>query len=142
MTSLQLVDLRCECGEVAIKRCSEVLPESITLTRCQKPICGKGHEGSWCRDPRHEDGPMGYPGNQRISADYEREDTEGEGVAAWAVARWRNAFWSSERKANHVWQHFKAQELVPPIPLPSEFKLRVNGFLFELRGDQMVKVER
>ena len=133
------MDDLCDCGRVSIRRCSDVQPEGITLVRCQKFICSSTVHGGWCDAHRHEPGTMGFMANARITFDYLGEDAEGEEFWQWLVAHWRNAFWSSDRLANHVWQKFKAAELAPPIPIPTDVKIRVRGFRYELKGDRMVK---
>ena len=130
----------CDCGRVATKRCSDVDPAGITLIRCQKHICGEGAEGTWCSVHRHEEGTMGYLGQSRMSFDYEGEDAEGEGFLAHLKALWMNLFWSSERKANFVWHRVLNTHLPPPRPIPQDVKVRVRGFLFELRNGRMQRV--
>lgn len=131
----------CDCGRPATKLCSDVDPAGITLVRCQKHICGEGPNGSWCSHHRHEEGTMGYPAQMRVSFDYEGEDAEGEGLLDHLVAFWRNTFWSSERKANWAWRLVKREHFPPPRPIPKNVKIRVKGFIFELRDGRLVKVE-
>ena len=76
-------------------------------------------------------------GGLRVSAAYEGEDAEGEGLWAHLVAFWVNNFWSAERQAQHVWKKMKAQRFAPPHPLPEKVELNIRGFIFELRGDTM-----
>lgn len=139
MTSLQLVELTCDCGRPSTRLCSSIDPAGITLPRCQKPICSSASHGGWCDEHRHEEGTMGWPNNSRVSFDYEGEDAYGEGFVAHVQAWYRNTFWSPVRKATYAWERLVATQFKPPRPIPSNVKVRVRGLVFELRGTKLVR---
>lgn len=131
----------CDCGRPAVRKCSDIDPAGITLPRCQKPLCNSTSHGGWCDEHRHEEGTMGWPNNSRVSFDYEGEDATGEGFVAHLRAWYRNTFWSPVRKATYAWERLVATQFKPPRPIPSNVRVRVKGFVYELRGGQMVKLD-
>lgn len=121
----------CNCGKVTTFKCHE-LWSANTLTPCPNALCSLG-----CTAHRHAPGTMGYVGWVGAT-DYKGDAPDGPGFIQWLKSRMRFWFWSPHHKAQAVWDE-KLKNFPPPAPFPN-FRLTVEGVVFESRGDLMVEI--